>query len=172
MGYSDVVHTYQNLKATPEPMTEIATAAEDHSTTSPASVGRSLVRSRPPATFARWPCGSAIPMCARPRSLLECAIARRLDAGDQPHQAIVAVLWPGAVQQPGLNDAFLGQTPHSAPQPFHRPVAACLWLRTCTTSPHRWPGRIRRTVGSQVSNRARTPSRCAASRPARSLRMA
>ena len=43
-------------------------------------------------------------------------------------------------------------------------VAACPRFRTRTTSPHGWLGRICRTVGSQVSSRARTPSRCAASR--------
>jgi hypothetical protein len=39
---------------------------------------------------------------------------RRLDAGDQTDQPVVALLWPGAVQQAGLNDAFVGQPPHRA----------------------------------------------------------
>ena len=45
-------------------------------------------------------------------------------------------------------------------------------FRTRTTSPQGWAGRIRRTVGSQESSCARTPSRCAASRLARTLRIA
>jgi hypothetical protein len=47
--------------------------------------------------------------------LLKGAIGRcRLDAGDQSYQTIVAVLWRRAVQQPGLDDAFVNQAPYGA----------------------------------------------------------
>ena len=51
-------------------------------------------------------------------------------------------------------------------------VVAFPRLRTRTTSPHGWSGRIRRTVGSQESSLSRTPSRCAAARLARTFRIA
>ncbi len=55
-------------------------------------------------------------------NLLECAIRRgRLDASEQPHEAIIALLWPGTVQQAGLNDTFIDQPPHHAAQPLDRP---------------------------------------------------
>ena len=107
--------------------------------------------------------------------LLQRAIGRcRLDAGDQPDQPVIALLRSGAVQQAGLDDAFVGQPPHRAAQPLDRPgrLPACPRFRTRTTSPQGWSGRIRRTVGSQESSCARTPSRCAASRLARTLRIA
>ena len=54
--------------------------------------------------------------------LLKRAIGRcRFNAGDQPNKAIVAVLRQGAIQQAGLDDAFRGQPPHGAAQPFDRP---------------------------------------------------
>ena len=52
-------------------------------------------------------------------------MSRRLDPGDQPDQAVIAPLWPCAVEQTGLNDAFVGQTAHRAAQPLHRP-GGCL----------------------------------------------
>jgi hypothetical protein len=107
------------------------------------------------------------------RILLECAIRRRgLDASDQPDKAIIALLRFGTVQQTGLDDTFVGQPPHRPAQPLDVQEVACPRFSTRTTSPHGWLGRICRTVGSQVSSRARMPSRCAASRLARSLRMA
>ena len=45
-------------------------------------------------------------------------------------------------------------------------------LSTRTTSPQGWFGRIRRTVGNHEFNWAITPSRCAVSRAARTLRIA
>jgi hypothetical protein len=45
-------------------------------------------------------------------NLLKRAIGRcRLNAGDQPNKAIVALLRQCAVQQIGLDDAFRGQPP-------------------------------------------------------------
>jgi hypothetical protein len=79
---------------------------------------------------------------------------------------------PRAVQQAGLDDTFIGQPPYSAAQPLDRP-GGCL---PTVEDPHditpRLVGAHLPHGGQQVSSRARTPSRCAASRLARSLRMA
>jgi hypothetical protein len=54
--------------------------------------------------------------------LLERAIGcRRLDAGDQMGPTVVALLCPGAVQQAGLDYAFVVQPPHRTTQPFDGP---------------------------------------------------
>jgi hypothetical protein len=67
--------------------------------------------------------------------LLERAIGRRcLDASDQPDKAIIALLWPGAVQQAGLDDIFIGQPPRRSRSTVQ--VVACPRFRTRTTSPH------------------------------------
>jgi hypothetical protein len=44
-----------------------------------------------------------------------------LDAGDQTGPTVVALLCPGAVQQAGLDYAFVVQPPHRATQPFDGP---------------------------------------------------
>ena len=77
--------------------------------------------------------GGGVPPCSTARralahglklggDLLQGAVWRcRLDAGDQPHQPVIALLAWRAVQQCRLDDAFGHQPPHSASQPFHRP---------------------------------------------------
>jgi hypothetical protein len=56
----------------------------------------------------------------------------RLDAGDQTDQPVVALLWLGAVQQAGLDEAFVGQKPHRAAQLFDRTDGPRFWFRTRT----------------------------------------
>ena len=54
--------------------------------------------------------------------LLERAIGHRGgNAGDQPHQTVIAALPLCAPEQRGLDDAFRGQPPHGAAHPLDRP---------------------------------------------------
>ena len=103
-------------------------------------------------------------------NLLQRATGR--DAGDQPDQAIVALLRPGAAQQACFDDALVPQPPHRAAQPPNRPgrgLAAIKNLRDVapglvgTHAPHRW---------QPASGRANTPFRWAAARLARIVWMA
>jgi hypothetical protein len=79
---------------------------------------------------------------------------------------------PRAVQQTRLDDTFRGQAPHRTAQPLDSPTRRLPVVQDPHDIPHGWSGRMRRTVGSQASSRARTPARWAASRLAPILRMA
>ena len=113
--------------------------------------------------------------------LLERAIGRcRLDAGDQPDQPVVAGAPSRAIQQvastmPSEASRRTVRRSRSTVQSLPRTgsgVPALPRFRTRTTSPQGWSGRIRRTVGSPESSCASTASRWAASRLARTLRIA
>ena len=73
------------------------------------------------------------------------------NAGDQPKQPIIPVLWPGAIQQVRLDDAFRDQSPNGAAEPLGGPGCRPAAVQDRTTSPQGWPGRMRRTVGSHAS---------------------
>ena len=104
--------------------------------------------------------------------LLQCPIRRRgPDADDQADQPIRAALRPGAVQQAGRDDALRGRRTVRRSRSTVQVMPGC-WFNTRTTSPQGWAGRIRCTVGSQVSSCARTGSSQVLSRLCCTLRMA